>query len=267
VAKFDADEYSRFRVSYPKVLFDGLRSFCGQSLTGKPLKVLDLGSGTGFSSRAFLAFFPHAEFTLVEPDRAMLEASEASFQNDSHILHSNPLVRFVHSSAEEFQLTESYDLVLIGSAWHWMDRAALLKNFERARVKSVFIFEYQFPKAKSDTAINEWVRREFNLRWRTQSQAPRGTLRELTSGLRESNEFSETSRIQILHEVNFDLDSFMGMITSQSRYLAFESTLPAVTRDAYRQSLRAELSAFWSLQTEMPFLLPYEGYAFSLRSP
>jgi SAM-dependent methyltransferase len=259
VAKFTASEYARFRVSYPKILFDGLRSFCGPFSGMRPLRVLDLGSGTGFSSRAFLEFYPDTELTLVEPDAAMLAAAK-------DLLRDIPRVQYVNASAEEFTFTEAYDLVLVGSAWHWMNRELICQKLEAADVGSVFVFEYQFPKAKAQNELNDWVRREFNLRWKTSSQTPRGTLHELTEGLRRSHSFSEVSRLSIPHENDFDLPGFFGMLISQSRFLAFEMTLLISERDAYRQSTYADLSNFWGLQNEIRFHLPYEGFYFRRRS-
>ena len=258
MAKFEASDYSRFRVSYPNVLFDGLRSFCGPFAEGRPLKVLDLGSGTGFSSRAFLEFFPNTELTVVEPDTAMLAASR-------EVLVNHSCVRYVNESAEAFSFADAYDLVLVGSAWHWMDRAFLLEKLEASIVQSIFVFEYQFPKAKTEGALNDWVRREFNLKWKTSFQTPRGTLEELTQGLRDSSLYSEVSHALIPHESDFNLDAFFGMLISQSRFLAYESTLPIGERDAYRQKVRVELASFWSLQTDIRFSLPYEGFCFQRR--
>jgi SAM-dependent methyltransferase len=255
VAKFEAENYSRFRVFYPSSLFAGIRAS----------RVLDLGAGTGFSAHSFLKFDPYAELTLVEPDGKMLARAKELFANDAN-------VRFVQRAAEAFDWPVAYDLVLIGSAWHWMDRTVMQKQFEAADVGAVFIFEYQFPKAKFKSELNEWVRREFNLRWRTREQIPRGNLEELTEGLRNSKLFSQVKQIVIPHEELFSVEDFFGMIISQSRFLAYEATLELSERNAYRQKLFLELKEVWGLQKEehesenkLMFHLPYEGLLFRRR--
>jgi trans-aconitate methyltransferase len=259
VAKFDASEYARFRVSYPRTLFKTLSSYCGSHGDQRPIRVLDLGAGTGLSSGAFLDFYPGSELTLVEPDPAMLAVARAAFQNDSR-------VSYFLGSAETFKFETQYDLVLVGSAWHWMDRTVLQKKFEDAEVGAVFIFEYQFPKAKSHQSLNEWIRREFNLKWKTLTQVPRGNLTELTDGLRSSPFMRQKSHELLPQEQAFDLDQFFGMLVSQSRFLAYESTLPDSERKSYREKLRGELTQFWDLKNEISFLLGYEGLFFERRS-
>ena len=222
------------------------------------MHVLDLGSGTGFSAQSFLDFFSHARLTLVEPDPAMLEAAAPLFEDSTQITS-------IHARAENFEFSARYDLVLVGSAWHWMDRAQLIKKFETGDVGGVFIFEYQFPKAKAHADLNEWVRRAFNLKWRTLTQEPRGNLTELTQGLRDSLFFAEQSRVSFLHEEAFDLERFWGMIISQSRFLAYEETLPVETRVDYRKLLLQELALMWGLGRELQFILPYEGDFFLRR--
>jgi len=263
MSKFNANEYLRFRVPYPESLFKELRSFCGpycskMSSDDEPLRVLDLGSGTGFSAQSFLGFYPWAEVTLVEPDHEMLEISRAE-------LGSMPRIRWVNQSAELFEMKESYDLVLIGSAWHWMDRKRIQEKIENSESKAVFIFEYQFPKAKENPSLNEWVRREFNLKWKTTNQVPRGSLIELTEGLRNSSSMRECARVFLPHEQSFLFDDFFGMLISQSRFLAFEQTLLDSQRISHREEVRRELFQFWGLKNENSFLMPYEGLFFQRR--
>jgi SAM-dependent methyltransferase len=258
VAKFEASNYSRFRLNYPAKLFACLRAYCGPFVFVRPMQVLDLGSGTGFSAKSFFNFFPSTDLTLVEPDPAMLSIAKTHFEN----LPSSTLIG---QRAEDFQIDTRFDLVLVGSAWHWFNRALLVKNFEAAQVDAIFIFEYQFPKAKDHAALNEWVRREFNLRWRTTTQEPRGNLTELTQVLRDSSFFSEHTRVNLNQEESFSRERFWGMIVSQSRFLAYEETLSTESRVEQRNLLLQELSSLWGPSLEHVFILPYEGVFFLRR--
>ncbi|MGW0790564.1 class I SAM-dependent methyltransferase [Streptomyces sp. NPDC002911] len=73
---------------------------------GRGLRVLDLGCGTGASTRALLRAAPYARITAVDASAGMLERARAK--------RWPPNVRFVHQSAEELPATDgngSYDAV------------------------------------------------------------------------------------------------------------------------------------------------------------
>ena len=182
MAKFEPGSYSQYRIYYPSKLFDSLKPYCVRGKDSDPLRVFDLGSGTGLSAASFLRTFPDCVVTLVEPDAAMMEAS---FELPDLKLAK---VTRISANAESFETGEQADVILVGSAWHWMNFEktipAILKALKPGGI--LFIFEYQFPKAKGPVGatLNEWVRREFNLRWKPEYQKPRGTLRELTESVR-----------------------------------------------------------------------------------
>lgn len=73
---------------------------------GRGLRVLDLGCGTGASTRALLRAVPYARITAADTSAGMLERARAK--------RWPPNVRFVHRSAEELPTTDddgSYDAV------------------------------------------------------------------------------------------------------------------------------------------------------------
>ncbi|MER5550413.1 class I SAM-dependent methyltransferase [Streptomyces sp. NPDC002793] len=73
---------------------------------GRGLRVLDLGCGTGTSTRALLRAAPYARVTAVDASAGMLERAR--------LKRWPPNVRFVHRSAEELAATDddgSYDAV------------------------------------------------------------------------------------------------------------------------------------------------------------
>ena len=78
--------------------------------TRQPLRVLDLGAGTGKLTEALVGL--GAEVTAVEPDPAMLAELRRSLGS----------VRALPGSAEEIPLPDaSVDAVLAGQAMHWFD--------------------------------------------------------------------------------------------------------------------------------------------------
>jgi SAM-dependent methyltransferase len=74
-----------------------------------PLRVADVGAGTGKLTRAVLAL--GADVVAVDPDPAMLGQLRAGL----------PDVRTVEGSAERMPLPDaSVDAVVLGQAWHWV---------------------------------------------------------------------------------------------------------------------------------------------------
>lgn len=99
-----ADAYDRIRPSYPARALEW-------ALGAAPVKVVDLGAGTGLLTRV-LAGLGH-EVTAVEPDPKMREKLAERLQGQAVV---------VAGSAEEIPLPDgSVDAVVAGQAYHWFD--------------------------------------------------------------------------------------------------------------------------------------------------
>jgi SAM-dependent methyltransferase len=104
-----ATAYAAARPSYPMesvdVLIDGM---------GDPamLRVVDLGAGTGISSRLIAARGPHV--LAIEPNAKMRDAAAA-----------DPRVEWINGTAEATTLAPaSVDVVAAFQAWHWVEHPA-----------------------------------------------------------------------------------------------------------------------------------------------
>ncbi len=97
----DAERYDRSRPSYPAAMVDDL-------LAGKPARVLDVGCGTGMVARLFLA--RGCDVLGVEPDSRMASIAE------SHGIQVE-----VASFEAWDPARRTFDLVVAGQAWHWVD--------------------------------------------------------------------------------------------------------------------------------------------------
>jgi SAM-dependent methyltransferase len=105
--------YSEFRPSYPTSIFDLLTA---EAPLEAMSRVLDLGCGTGLLTLTLAERV--ASVTGVDPDPGMLDeaARLASKRGQRNI-------RWVLSSAERFDdKPGGYRLVVVGSAFQWMDR-------------------------------------------------------------------------------------------------------------------------------------------------
>ncbi|MER7439298.1 class I SAM-dependent methyltransferase [Micromonospora avicenniae] len=102
-----AAEYDRFRPHYPE---PALR-WALDGLTGTPVRVVDLGAGTGILTRGVLAL--GHEVTPVEPDPGMRAQLDTT----------TPGTTALAGSAEAVPLPDgAADAVLVGQAYHWFDR-------------------------------------------------------------------------------------------------------------------------------------------------
>jgi SAM-dependent methyltransferase len=116
-----ADEYDRYRPSYPDELF----AFIARELElpDRP-HVADLGAGTGRASLAMAALGWHV--TAVEPGDAMLDQLRARASSDGL------QVATAHSTAEATGLDPaSVDLATAAQAFHWFDKPAALAEMAR----------------------------------------------------------------------------------------------------------------------------------------
>jgi SAM-dependent methyltransferase len=111
-----APYYSEFRPSYPTSVFDLLTVEAPLDATSR---VLDWGCGTGLLTLTLAERV--ASVTGVDPDQGMLdEAARLASERGQHN------IRWVLSSAERFDdKPGGYRLVVIGSAFQWMDRPAV----------------------------------------------------------------------------------------------------------------------------------------------
>ncbi|GIG62326.1 type 11 methyltransferase [Longispora fulva] len=99
-----ATDYDTHRPSYPA---EALRWLLGE----RPLRVVDLGAGTGLLTRVLVAL--GHEVLPVEPDPGMRARLDAA----------TPGVTSLDGSAEHIPLPDaSVDAVVAGQAYHWFDR-------------------------------------------------------------------------------------------------------------------------------------------------
>jgi SAM-dependent methyltransferase len=114
-----ADHYNAFRPKPPPVLLAALIRYAG----GPPLRcVVDLGSGTGLSTRAWAG--RAGEVVGVEANESMRAVAERETEEEN--------VRYVAAFASETGLPEGLaDLVTCSQSFHWMEPAPTLAEAAR----------------------------------------------------------------------------------------------------------------------------------------
>ncbi len=108
-----ADEYDRWRPSYPDAAVDWLAP-------PAPARVADLGAGTGRLTSLLLSRGLTVE--AVEPDPRMLAV----------LARNNPDARRHHCDSASIPVEgASLDAVLVADAWHWFDAEATIHELRR----------------------------------------------------------------------------------------------------------------------------------------
>jgi ubiquinone/menaquinone biosynthesis C-methylase UbiE len=115
-----AEEYDRFRPSYPDALFDALFE-----RLGKPSgPMLEVGAGTGLATASLLC--RGARVVTLEPNRSML--SKAA----QRLAGATDLLGIVAARAEDAPIaTASVSCVAVAQAFHWFDPERALDEFAR----------------------------------------------------------------------------------------------------------------------------------------
>ena len=210
--------------------------------SGVPLRVLDLGAGTGKLTATLVRV--GAEVTAVEPDPAML----------AELRRSLGTVRSLPGSAEDIPLPDaSVDAVVVGQAMHWfdLDRAipeiarvlagggvlAAVWNVDDDRVAWVETLA-QISKGQANVTLRRWRDRV--------AQARQERLAAAGSGCFEPPEVREFG-----HGQRRTADSLVATVATHSNVL--------VMTEPDRARLLAEVRAFLHAQPETAageFVLP-----------
>lgn len=112
-----AQEYDRSRPSYPA---DAVTWLIGEHRLGGPLKVLELGAGTGLLTELVVA--AGHEVLATDPLPEMLE----------HLSRRLPDVATAVATAESIPVpSRSYDVVLCAQSFHWFDHPVALAEIAR----------------------------------------------------------------------------------------------------------------------------------------
>lgn len=115
-----ADDYARYRPSYPPDLLGFLRD---KGMLQSSSVVADVGSGTGLLARLFVE--GGQEVYAIEPNRDMRNAGEHALKGQANF-HS------VAGRAEDTMLPSgSVDMITAAQAFHWFDRCQARNEFGR----------------------------------------------------------------------------------------------------------------------------------------
>ena len=187
-----ADRYDRFRPRPPRVLLELL---CRYARAARPDLVVDLGCGTGLSTRAWSGVA--LRVIGIEPNAAMLAAAEGA-----------PGVEYRRAYAQETGLENgSADIVTCSQSFHWMEAEPTLEEAARIlRAGGVFAaYDYDVVPAvdpELDQAFQDYLsrRREARTRRGIRQGADLWSKDKHLERMRDSGRFRH-SREVVLHSV------------------------------------------------------------------
>jgi SAM-dependent methyltransferase len=200
-----AADYSRFRPDYPA---DAVRwCLAPASRRAGPLRVLDLGAGTGKLTAALVAL--GMDVTAVEPDEAML----------AELRRGLPAVRALSGAAEAIPLPDgSVDAVLSGQAMHWFDMARALPEIARVLVQGGALGALW----NSNDDRVEWVA---GLQDAAEGAAPPALSRHRTDTARFGAQqfgrelFTPTERAEFANSLELTADALVSLTQTHSQVL------------------------------------------------
>jgi SAM-dependent methyltransferase len=112
--------YARYREAYPPKFFQRVAEEIG---LGGNETLLDVGCGPGMLAIGFASFV--GSCTGLDPEPGMITAARDA------ALEAGVALCLIDGRIEEFPVTRTYDVVTIGRAQHWLERAPTLAVLER----------------------------------------------------------------------------------------------------------------------------------------
>jgi SAM-dependent methyltransferase len=112
--------YARYREPYPPEFFQKVAEEMG--LRGDEA-LLDVGCGPGMLAIGFAPFV--GDCTGLDPEPLMIAAAKGAAAD------ARVAISLIEGRIEEFPTTQTYDVITIGRAQHWLERTPTLKVLER----------------------------------------------------------------------------------------------------------------------------------------
>ena len=242
-----ADVYDRYRLSYPDRLIARVAQLASLKAGDA---VLDLGCGTGMLAMAFAK--AGMAVTAMDPQNEMLAAVAARADGIA--------VRLVQGGSHDLTAQMGpFQLVTMGRAFHWMDRAATLAMLDRiiAPNGGVALFHDAHPPVTE----NGWFKTLCSMQDKYRPPAERrGGHRRYEPFLLESA-FSQIDTLSVTIRQPLTLDDIVG------RALSMSACVPHVLGESAAQFVGALSSALRELSPDGKFTEVAELVAVLARRP
>ena len=222
-----AEEFQRYRPDYPPELFEHI-------LAAVPAKrrerAMDLGAGTGKSTRALIAHF--REVVAVEPDSGM--AAKLAEEIPQAIVRNATAEACVQPEA-------SVDLVTIANALHWMEASRVFATVrDWLRVDGILAV-YDRPLPKATPAIDAIVLAELRGPWKPHRDPRLKRDRTWENEVRGAPGFALVEETKLPYVVAISPGDYIGFWRSTSYGSSYARSLSQP--EAYWTSLESRFAA------------------------
>jgi SAM-dependent methyltransferase len=205
-------------------------------LTGAWDRAIDIGCGTGLSSRALAAIAQ--EVVGLDPSREMIANAEPR----EH-------VAYVVGDAEDMPFADaSFDAMTLSSVFHWLDRRAFLSHAKRVLRPgaSLVIYDNIFSgQMVGDARFGDWVRAVYVARYPIppQNRQPFGPEEASAAG------FEMVSFARYENRVSWSADRLVAYLLTQSNVIAgVEGGAESI--DSAKAWLTAQVTPFFDDEEE-----------------
>jgi SAM-dependent methyltransferase len=217
--------YSRYREPYPPGFFSELAQ--SLVLTGAE-RLLDVGCGPGPLSLGLAPFV--GRVTGLDPEPAMIDAAKAAASE------ARVPISFILGRIEDFSTAETFDIITIGRALHWLDRDKALPVLERIVACSGRIAICRAPGIESP--VSPWFKRYEDIRRAWSSEGSEYQKHRHQDGRKwfEGSRFVHISEVSVRETRQVNVPELVGRALSKS------NTSPAKLGDR-RATFEAEITA------------------------
>jgi len=244
-----AGDYDAFRPNYPSGIMKALRDFFVSDNTSGRL-IIDVGAGTGISTRGLAAAFGTDYFAIgVEPCLPMLQKA---------ILHpeSNGTIAYAVGAAENLPIADaSVGLVATAQAVQWFDRPRFYREAARVLQTGGVLAIMQNNRDWKGNPFLEAYEEFLETNGDHYSRLYRSF--DIVKELSGVDEFTTASKVNESWDRSMTVDDFIGMSFSSSKTKSIEQK---IGKDHMRQVLRKLAFRYQSADGTLPITYNTELY-------
>jgi SAM-dependent methyltransferase len=234
--------YDAVRPDYPRKLFDDLELLTGLTAGSR---VLEAGCGTGqatvcFAERGY-------RVVCVDPGGALVEVARRK-------LAGRP-VEFVESRFEDWPLTDQFDVVASGTAWHWVDPAVGYPKAAAALKDDGFIALFWNLHPTPYTGFFEAVQRVYGSvvpEWGDPRDRPstEQRVRSISAEIEASGQFAKPVVKQYNWTRAYSRLDYLGLLDTYSDH----RSLPSATKKRLYRGVGRLIDEEYGGRVERPYL-------------
>lgn len=208
----NVEGYHKFRPPYPDEMKESILSYVGDQRS----LVLDIGAGTGISTKMWLADFK--EVVALEPDKAMVETLKSEIQATN--------LSVVSDAAEMSKFKpDTIDLINCACSYHWLDTASFLeKSAVELREGGVLAISCVNIYPIFIEPLAALIEEEYKLRWKPFVHPKLDLLinsDRIISEIYESKRFEAVTQLNVDNVHHLNVDEVVGFIKTLSFFQTY----------------------------------------------